>query len=293
MKRISRTLRLTRRQWALGLLLLILLLIAAGLWARWRPARRLDVGAPMSGEFRLATWNVGYFTPAKNKNVRDFDISRIVHVLKRVSAHVVVLQELNSKEQADAIARRLGKQWRAHTTKTGLHDQVLVVLSNLAAGAVEIKEAGGRKMIGVQLYDGDGHGVFIVGLHSPHPARGSRETIESIRGAVSMAAGVKEPIRIIAGDFNYDFDEDDESEGGDPLYGEITAFLSDSAVSIGETYYAHLRIDHVFHYPKELTVMKERSGMVDLSFRAAKAPGFRDHRPVVVSYDTGAYFKSL
>ncbi len=279
-----------RRVLGTAVLILLLIVLGVGIWARWRPARQFDPGEPRAGEFRLATWNVGYFAPAVNKNVRDFDIDGIADTLKGLSAHVVILQELDSKDQANEIARGLGGDWRALSVKTGHHRQVLAVLSRLNMGDAEINEAGGRRMIGVPLHDGEGRDIFILGIHSPHPVRGPRDTIENIRGAVSMVAGRKEAIRIIAGDFNYNFEPDGSDAGGNSLYREILGVLSDSTASIGETYYAHTRIDHVFHYPKELRVIEENSGMVDLSFRFAKAPGFRDHRPIVVSFETGRMF---
>ncbi len=291
MRLVRRIKRLTKRRWILGLFLFFLLFILVCIWARWRPAQRFEPGEPRTGELRLTNWNVGYFAPTSDKNARDFDVRRIADVLKRLSTHVVVLQELASIEQANAIAQHLGENWRAFSVETGLHDQVLAVLSKLPMGDVELNEAGGRRMIGVPFYDVDGHGIFIVGVHSPHPMRGRRDTIENIRGAVSMVAKRKEPIRIIAGDFNFNFDVGEAKNGGDSLYREIVRILSDSTVSIGETYYAHMRIDHVFHYPNELKVIKGSSGMVDISFRVAKAPGFRDHRPVVVTFDTGTFFR--
>ena len=56
-------------------------------------------------------------------------------------------------------------------------------------------------------------------------------------------------------------------------------------MGIGETYYAHTRIDHIFHNPKTLKVLENKSGLIDISPRMAGVPGFRDHRPIVVTYD--------
>ena len=105
-----------------------------------------------------------------------------------------------------------------------------------------------------------------------------------------MIADRDEPVRIMAGDLNYNFDPDGNGFGGQALYDEITEVVSDSTAAIGETYYGHTRIDHVFHFPKELGVVSEASGMIDLSVRFANVPGFRDHRPIVITYDLANVF---
>ena len=227
-----------------------------------------------------------HFAPAKNKNARDFDIERISGVLKPLTAQVIVLQELNSIEQAEAIAEDLGSDWSALSVETG-HQQILAVLSRLPGAKVESKIAGGRSMIGVSSQGEDDRDVFILGLHSPHPARGMEDTVDNIKGAVSWMSERNEPIRIMAGDLNYNFDPDMKEEDENALYSEVMSTLSDGTVSIGETYYAHTRIDHVFHYPQEMKVMEESSGMVDLAMRCARVLGWRDHRPVVTTDETG------
>lgn len=257
-------------------------------WAWWRPAQRFEVSDTGFGELRLVTWNVGYFAPAKNKNARDLDLERIAGVLKPLMSQVIVLQELNSVDQAEAIARELGSNWCALSVETG-HQQTLAVLSNLSGAKVESKTAGGRSMIGVSFQGEDDRDVFILGVHSPHPARGMEDTVANIKGAVSWMSERNEPIRIMAGDLNYNFDPDLTREDGDALYSEVMSFLSDGTISIGETYYAHTRIDHVFHHPREMNVVEENSGMVDLAMRFAKVPGWRDHRPIVTTYEIGSW----
>ncbi|WOO41080.1 endonuclease/exonuclease/phosphatase family protein [Rubellicoccus peritrichatus] len=264
-------------------LLLLSAIVASTLtWARWRPAQRFEFQELKANELRLVTWNVGYFAATHNKNLRDVDIAEIVDVLDGISPDAVVLQELSSVQQAETIAEGLGADWHAHTVETGHQGQVLAVLSDLPYEKVYSEEAGGRNMVGVTLGENPEQQMFILGVHSPHPARGMSDTVDNIRGAVAMTANRDEPIRIIAGDMNYNFDVDD-TDG--PLYQEIMDVLSDSTEALGETYYAHTRIDHVFHFPETLDVVEEVSGMVDLPLRFANVPGFRDHRPIVVTYD--------
>ena len=81
---------------------------------------------------------------------------------------------------------------------------------------------------------------------------------------------------------NYSVNFDINTSG--ELYSIIMEDFGDSTIDIGETYYAHTRIDHIFHYPRDLKVVKQESGMIDLGFRFRKVPSFRDHRPIVVSY---------
>lgn len=267
-------------------LFVLVLFTAASGWAWWRPAQRFEVCEVGFGELRLVTWNVGYFAPSKNKNARDLDVERISGVLKPLTAQVVVLQELNSMEQAEAIAEDLGNDWSALSVETG-HQQILAILSRLPGAKAETRTAGGRSMIGVSFQGEDDRDVFILGLHSPHPARGMEDTVDNIRGAVSWMSERNEGIRIMAGDLNYNFDPDLKSEKENALYSEVMSTLSDGTESIGETYYAHTRIDHVFHHPQEMSVMEESSGMVDLAMRFARVPGWRDHRPIVTTYEIG------
>ena len=277
------------RHWRLILFFVVVIFTAASGWARWRPAQRFESSVLDLGELRLVTWNVGYFSPAKNKNARDVDIERIAGVLKPLTAQVIVLQELNSMEQAEAIARELGSEWHSLSVETGHHGQVLAVLSTLSSGKVESKKAGGRSMIGVSFTGEDDRDIFILGVHSPHPARGKQNTVDNIRGAVSWMSERNEPIRIMAGDLNYNFDPDLSGDDKNTLYAEVMGVLSDSTAAIGETYYAHTRIDHIFHHPAGLKVVEENSGMVDLPMRFAKVPGWRDHRPVVTTYEVGSF----
>ncbi|MFK5923084.1 MAG: hypothetical protein QM496_12965 [Verrucomicrobiota bacterium] len=267
------------------LLLALFLCSAVSGWAWWRPAQRFEVSELALGELRLVTWNVGYFAPVNNKNAKDLDMERIAAVLQPLQAQVVVLQELNSVQQAEEIARKLGSDWYAKTVETG-HDQILAVLSSLSGAEMETRTAGGRSMIGVCFQGEDDRDVFILGVHSPHPARGMDATVDNIKAAVSWMCERNEAIRIMAGDLNYNFDPD-LTVDGDVLYGEVMSVLSDGTISIGETYYAHTRIDHVFHHPQAMKVMEQSSGMVDLAPRFAKVPGWRDHRPVVTTYDVG------
>ncbi len=277
--------RMFTHRWFQCSLLIFGVIVVACIWARWRPAQRFNYREIQADEFRLVTWNVGYFAPTSNKNARDVDIARIAEILKGVSLDVAVLQELGSFEQADVLAGMLGSDWNAHAMETGHGKQVLAVLTNLSSSVVVSEDAGGRKLIGVSLRDDMERRFFIVAVHSPHPARGMSDTIANIRAAVSMIADRDEAVRIISGDLNYNFDPDQNGFGDQSLYYEVTEVMADSTATIGETYYGHTRIDHVFHYPKEMEVVRDGSGIIDLSLRFAKSPGFRDHRPIVITYN--------
>jgi hypothetical protein len=144
------------------------------------------------------------------------------------------------------IARMLGDDWCVHSVKTGHGQQVLAVYSRLLVSAVDTHEGGGRKLMGVSLRDDKKRRFYIVAVHAPHPARGMPNTVANIRSAVSMMADRDETVRIIAGDFNYNFDPDGNGFGDATLYEEITAEVSDGTATIGETYLGHTRIDHVW-----------------------------------------------
>jgi len=249
-------------------------------WARWRPAKRFEGVPRAENELRMVTWNVGYFAVASNKNMRDVDVDRIVSTLEEVAPDVVVLQELGQLRQADIIAEKMGKDWEVHSARTGHGEQVSAILSNRKFTRTECFSCGGRMTPGASLEMESGERLYVVGVHSPHPVRGIEENEKNIRCVLRHAREQVEEVRIVAGDMNHDFDPDDESE----LYAEILNEFGDGTIELGKTYYAQTRIDHMFHYPQDLSVSQPGSGMVDLPLRWAKVPGFRDHRPIVVTY---------
>ena len=55
----------------------MVILSAAMLWSRYRPAQRFQFSELSAQEFRVVTWNVGYFALASNKNVRPCDLASI------------------------------------------------------------------------------------------------------------------------------------------------------------------------------------------------------------------------
>lgn len=73
--------KINRNKWITIAFILVLLLLSLS-WTRWRPARRFEPSLPGENEFRIATWNVGYFCAVKNKNVRDIDLKTISEVMK-------------------------------------------------------------------------------------------------------------------------------------------------------------------------------------------------------------------
>ncbi|MAE65513.1 MAG: hypothetical protein CMJ18_14680 [Phycisphaeraceae bacterium] len=275
--------KLKRKRW-IALLIVLALMLLSFTWMRWRPAQRFESSLPRHQEFRVATWNVGYFSMTRDKNVRKTDLKPIVETIRALHADVVILQELGSLDHPETIAGELGEDWNAYAVETGHGRQVLAILSRSESRETGDCECGGRKVKTVSLKSRTGRSVFVAGVHSPHPARGPSDTVDNIRCVISRARDRTEEIRIIAGDMNYNFDPDREE---DELYREIRSDFGDGTSSLGETYYAHTRIDHVFHYPESLEVVEEGSGLLDLSWRFANVPGFRDHRPIVVTYDLG------
>ena len=143
--------------------------------------------APAKNELRVVTWNVGYFAPVTNKNLRDVDTDRVVKVLEEIIPDVIVLQELGELEQAESIAKRLGPEWNVFSAKTGHGDQVSAILSKRSFERTECFSCGGRMTPGVSIETGDGTDLYVAGVHSPHPARGIDENEESIRCVLEHA----------------------------------------------------------------------------------------------------------
>lgn len=264
--------------------MVIAIVAAVSAWVFFRPAVRFSADGKHENTLRVVTWNVGYFTPITNKNMREVDIEEVSKVLRETRADVAILQELGTVEQAQRIASKLGPDWGAYSVKTGHGAQVVSILSKLTRLTVVEEEkvlCGGRYAKGVTMHEErSGKKVYLIGLHSPHPVRGMDDTVASISDAVKHAAMKDAEVKLVAGDLNYHFRRGSE----DDLYAEIMNDFGDGTRAIGKTYYAQTRIDHVFHFPKELEVIEGESGMVDLDFRFAKVPSFRDHRPIVVTY---------
>ena len=233
---------------------------------------------------RVVTWNVGYFAAVENKNVKDLDIPDIAEMLVSVSPDIVVLQELGAKNQAEALAEILGPNWKSFSVNTGHGKQVVSILTHLDFESEEDFECGGRFAKGISVRWDNGKSIYVFGIHSPHPSRSISANLESIKCAVAHTKNRHEDIRILTGDMNFNFDTDSSNE----LYREILEFFGDSTKGIGETYYAHTRIDHMFHFPKNLEVLDAGTGIKDIELRFAPVPGFRDHRPIIVSYTIGS-----
>ena len=212
--------------------------------------------------------------------MRDTDLREVTNILKKASADVIVLQELGDLKQPDYIADKLGPEWNAYSCETGHGSQVISVLTKLTILKEEQIECGGRKTVGLSVIDPKGRTLYVLGIHAPHPARSIEKNFESIQCALSHANSRDGDISIVVGDFNYNFDTESKGE----YYFEILEGFEDSTASIGETYYAHTRIDHIFNKPLNLKVLTEESGIIDLGIRFANVPGFRDHRPIVVTY---------
>jgi len=240
---------------------------------------------------RVMTWNVGYFTPLPDKNMREVDCQSAASLIVKSEAQVVVLQELGSLKMGEMIAEQVQKDskkgWRFTGVKTGLGNQVIGVVT-----CFEVKEttgliAGKRKMLGVKLRDDRGGDFMVVGLHAPHPIRrGKDNTFSYVKAGFELAKREGEGRSLVIGDLNVDFDV----EGGEvaDFYKELLVGFEDVTAGLGETYYMGKRLDYVFS-EKALgwQSLYGDSGMIDLgddwpSFWAV--PGPRDHRPVVLTF---------
>lgn len=266
-------------------LLLIVCFIIGCVGLKMRDAKRFQFQKLEQGQFRVMTWNVGYFAPVKNKNAKNVDLKFISETISRVDVDTVMLQELGALDQFEKIQKSLGKPWSGKAIETGHHGQVLAIFTRLKIKKSQSRKLGKRNALALVVESRNQKDIFVLGLHSPHPGRGMDDTIQNIESAVEWVSERQEPVRILAGDFNYNFDPKKSKHRPSELYKNITSVMEDSTASIGETYYFNTRIDHVFHYPKKLKVINKNSGMLDIEFRIAKVPGWRDHRPIVVTYD--------
>ena len=275
--------RRRRRTILVAAVMVALIVVALGLWARWRPAKTFVPGPPGEDQLRVVTWNVGYFTTRHVKAARAADTDAIVAVLCQTNAHLIALEELGSKEQAEEIARGLGAGWNAHGTATGHPGQFLGALSRLPVLSAEQKEAGGKKMLGLCVQLGGGRKAFLLSMHAPLPLQDKTEALDYIRTGAGWTRERSEDVRIMAGDLNWNFRLTNDDAKTDDLYREIRSFCADGTAAIGPSFYAHTRIDHVFYAPEGLRVVASGCGIIDPPDRYLRVPGWRDHRPVVVT----------
>jgi endonuclease/exonuclease/phosphatase family metal-dependent hydrolase len=258
-------------------------LTGAAVQARWRPVKLGRPSVPADDDFRVVTWNVGYFSPVPVKSAQSSDTGPIIDVLRKTFSHVVILQELGSARQADQIAHSLGDDWMAYTVPSGIRGQFLSALTCLPTESIKVKQAGGKKMLGMSVRF-KSQSMFVLALHAPHPVRGPLRTRRYIRLATEWARGRTEDFVLLAGDLNYHFALPGKPRGmTNKLYDEIQSDFADSTASIGPTFYARTRIDHVFHSPKNLSVVLDGTGVMALPLRFGSRPGWRDHRPIVVT----------
>jgi len=281
--------KLLRRWRHLGqvLLGLLLFLIVFCLWARVRDAKRFEPSPVGENELRVMTWNVGYFTVVSDKNMRKKDYELVADIVLKSESQVVILQEVGSMEMGHLIASQCGEfsndEWSFAGVKTGLGNQVLGVLTQMKINRHDVKEAGEKKVVGFDL-KGGGIGLYVVGVHAPHPIRrGEENTIAAIEAAFDLAREKGGGQSLVMGDLNWDFDEESQAE----LYANLQEDFVDETKEIGETYYAGKRLDYVFRKKTTSWTMKmEASGMMELSSGTINpsVPGFRDHWPVVVAF---------
>ena len=92
---------------------------------RWRPATRFEYSPTEESELRVITWNVGYFSVVKDKNIRRVDLKSISELISKVDADVIILQELGATNQAEDVVNDLKGNWNAYSTLTGHGNQTL------------------------------------------------------------------------------------------------------------------------------------------------------------------------
>ena len=83
--------------------------------------------------------------------------------------------------------------------------------------------------MGTVLEQKDGTHIFTLNIHTPHPGHGMEMTLDAIRGAFSFMSERIESVRIIAGDFNYNFDIKPNSTNHGPLYSDLLKGYADSS----------------------------------------------------------------
>jgi endonuclease/exonuclease/phosphatase family metal-dependent hydrolase len=194
----------------------------------------------------VLTWNVGeVYWPWQGNMLKDHDLGIVAAALAELDPDVVLLQELASQEQLDALTA--GSPWvGALPTCCGYDRHVAVLVRrSLAPSFVEHLLAPTRRGLVEARFDLGGARVRALALHLDVFARERR--LEQARTAAAILGAEPADLLVIGGDFNYDPAASARLGYADDLAAEagLAAHVIDVAAECGPTLVGLLRVDRI------------------------------------------------
>ncbi|MAE64493.1 MAG: hypothetical protein CMJ18_09510 [Phycisphaeraceae bacterium] len=222
---------------------------------------------------RIVTWNVGRSVDG-GRPLADDAIGHVVGVLTELSPNVVLLQEVAVETQARRIGESLGSEWKRWISVGA--DRRLAIL---ARGGSIIRRTDAGRLLEVEWRRSPNRRIAIVNAHAH--AYSSRRRNQLIGGAVLMMDRRAAPLKIFAGDFNFDVDLDrrrdlftDDEHLDVETYNFVAQRFTDATLGTGSTAEPDRRLDYIFVSGDAVDVV--RSG----PWKGRRFRGM-DHDPVV------------
>ncbi len=241
-----------------------------------------------SERLKVMTWNVGRARLDGDDRARWEDLPHVAEVINREKPDVVALQELASRSQGAALARRLRGEYVGWTagSRGGRSVAVLVRRKRKVQNGFAMGTRTGRRAVAVVFeLQGVSKPIAVVSLHAdPFDARNRRLYVEDI---VWQVNNHHKGFAFLAGDFNFDIASDAKRDSlNDRLthdsesYTLLTKHFSDLAKDAGATALLNRRLDYVFAKPKDVQLANAQV--------LKEAVGEMDHQPLVVHVDVPA-----
>ncbi|HSR69494.1 MAG TPA: endonuclease/exonuclease/phosphatase family protein [Acidobacteriota bacterium] len=271
-------LRSWRGCWMEGALLLAaLIFFVAGWGLRPAPVRGFAAAPPAEGVFRVMTWNVGGSADG-GRPLDDELIDHVAATLRELAPHLVALQEVRSRRQAQRLVERLGQDWRVEVGGRGEAPRVALMMRG---GNLQARSWPGRNrlLFGLCRPPGEQRSIAVAVLHAD--AFSAQERNRAVGLAMDVLERVPSLPRLLMGDLNFDlglgrrqdlFSNDEHLDV--ESYNYLAERLRDAGEGGGSTAEPDRRLDYVFFSPEHFELLE--SG--PLKGRRLKD---MDHDPVV------------
>lgn len=207
------------------------------------------------GGLRVMTWNVGRPAAGAGRALSDDSLGYVAGVIRALEPDLVLLQELASSAQLDALLERLPGAWRR--VYAGPEGRRVAFLAPRGEFAHSVRPPEVPRGLLVEVQPA---GLVVFGLHAN--AWSAEERNRQLGAAVDSLRGYEGPAaRVLMGDLNLDVDLDkrrdlfsDESHLDVESYNYAARHLVDAAQGSGPTAEPDRRLDYIFVEPGALRV---------------------------------------
>jgi endonuclease/exonuclease/phosphatase family metal-dependent hydrolase len=270
--------------WA-KVLLTILCGVMIAFAAHFDPSRSrslLLAGRHDGPHLRLITWNIGYADLEDDSRAHTRDLQAIAETILTNDPDAVALQELTGADQLQILLGHLHGRYGGAVATHGSSDRVNAVLIKNREVNFEQLPADGRYAIAATFrLRTSSRGIVFVSAHADafSAARRRVYTGEVVDWARDRGAG---KIVIVAGDFNFDLNPNDEShlysdnvKNDSEAYSYVLKYFRDLGREAGQTAANDRRIDYLFG-PREKVLLRRAEVLRNAAF------GRMDHWPLLV-----------